>query len=70
MAQRSSSPREGNAYECDHLRQVARHRDTSNWHHIDGGSIGDVCTSGPYKVDITISGEHTLDKLWLDLKRR
>lgn len=61
----SLTPREGYAYECDHLRQVARNIETGDWHHVDGGMIGFVCTSGPYKVSIKMEGEHYLRDLWL-----
>ena len=66
MARRSMTPREGTAYECDHLRQVARNMETDQWHHVDGGVIGAVCTSGPYRVDFTFEGEHYLSDLWIN----
>lgn len=58
-------PRTGKAYECDHLRQVARNLETNEWHHVDGGVIGFVCTSGPYEVDVFITGRHYLSNLYI-----
>lgn len=52
--------REGTAYECDHMRQVARNVTTGEWHHVDGGVIGQSCTSHPYKVAVCIEGDHSL----------
>lgn len=57
-------PREGTAWECDHLRQVARDIKTGEWRHVDGLVIGSVCTAVPYKVSIRIEGDHTLDTSW------
>lgn len=57
------NPRKARAYECDHLRQVARNLATNQWHHVDGGVIGYVCTSGPYEVAATFDGDHTINRL-------
>lgn len=60
MTTPSDAQRDVTIFECDHLRQVARLPGTNEWHHIDGGVIGTVCTAGPYKVTATVRGVHDL----------
>lgn len=60
MTTPSDAPRDITICECDHMRQVARLPNTTEWHHIDGDTVGTVCTAGPYRVTATVRGVHDL----------